>query len=294
MFSASEREVKVWDLESGIEVLACGHTGYVFALVVTPDGRHAISASEDETLKVWNLKTLREVLTLAGHEGMYGYPTGVAVTRDGQLAVSCSDDYTLKVWRLNGVTRVSKARPALAKLLRGRSTDESRDGILHTLRGHSKGVRVVAVTPDGSCAISGSNDNTVRVWDLLTGTQRHVLHGHANGITMVTLTPDGRRIVSASYDHTIRVWDVERGTAVLVLSGHTNWVNAVAIAPTGQFVVSVSQDCNLYIWDLNNGAVLAHFTSESPIVNCAIAPDSKTIVVGESSGAVHFLLLEGV
>jgi WD40 repeat protein len=66
-------------------------------VAVTADGQRAVSASSDETLKVWDLDSGRELSTLAGHSF---FVTGVAVTPDGQRAASVSQDNTLKVWNL--------------------------------------------------------------------------------------------------------------------------------------------------------------------------------------------------
>ena len=66
-------------------------------MAVTADGKRAVSASEDKTLKVWDLETGRALCTLEGHSA---YVDGVAVTGDGKRAVSASGDKTLKVWDL--------------------------------------------------------------------------------------------------------------------------------------------------------------------------------------------------
>jgi WD40 repeat protein len=66
-------------------------------VAVTPDGKRAVSASEDHTLKLWDLETGRALLSLEGHSDVVN---GVAVTPDGKRAVSASEDHTLKVWDL--------------------------------------------------------------------------------------------------------------------------------------------------------------------------------------------------
>jgi WD40 repeat protein len=93
-----DKTLKVWDLETGDEVLVlAGHSDWVYAVVVTPDGRRVVSASGDETLKVWDLETGDEVRTLAGHSDCV---YSVAVTPDGRRAVSASNDNALKIWDL--------------------------------------------------------------------------------------------------------------------------------------------------------------------------------------------------
>jgi WD40 repeat protein len=109
---------------------------------VTPEGKRAVSASRDRTLKVWDLETGRELRTLKRHSDVV---TAVAVTPEGKRAVSASWDRTLKVWDLET----------------GRE--------LRTLEGHSDVVTAVAVTPEGKRAVSASRDRTLKVWDLETG-----------------------------------------------------------------------------------------------------------------------------
>ena len=113
---------------NGADAHPHGHTSAVNAVAVTPDGRRAVSASGDHTLKVWDCSG-RELRTLAGHSGSVN---AVAVTPDGQRAVSASSDQTLKVWDL----------------------DSGRE--LRTLAGHLSWVNAVAVTPDGQRAVSAS------------------------------------------------------------------------------------------------------------------------------------------
>src|SRR5947209_3153894 len=74
-----------------------GHTGAVWGVAVTPDGARAVSASQDSTLRVWDLIEGRPLATLTGHTGAV---YGVAVTPDGGRAVSASVDHTLRVWDL--------------------------------------------------------------------------------------------------------------------------------------------------------------------------------------------------
>jgi WD40 repeat protein len=88
----------VWDLETGYELRTLsGHQGEVNSVALSGDGRRAVSASWDKTLKVWDLESGHELRTLAGHTG---WVMGVAVSADGRRAVSASEDRTLKVWDL--------------------------------------------------------------------------------------------------------------------------------------------------------------------------------------------------
>jgi WD40 repeat protein len=106
----------------------------------------------------------------------------------------------------------------------------------------------VRFSPDGKRVVSGSDDATVRVWDVET-CQATLLEGHTDGVRSVAFSPDGNRVVSGSYDKTVRVWDVKTCQATL-LEGHADWVESVSFSPDGKLVVSGSFDGTIHIWDV--------------------------------------------
>ena len=229
-----------------------GHSLFVTGVAITPDGRRAVSASWDNTLRVWDLESGQSLRTLQGHSGRV---YGVAITPDGRRAVSASDDNTLRVWDLES----------------GQS--------LRTLEGHSRRVTGVAITPDGRRAVSASDDNTLRVWDLESGQSLRTLEGHSSSVTGVAITPDGRRAVSASSDNTLRVWDLESGQSLRTLEGHSSSVTGVAITPDGRRAVSASLDDTLRVWDLESGQSLRTLEGHSLLVTgVAITPDGRRAV----------------
>jgi hypothetical protein len=164
--------------------------------------------------------------------------------------------------------------------------------LLATLRGHGGGVQAVALTPDGRRAVSGSDDKTLKVWDLESWVVLQTLRGHEGSVKAVALTPDGRRAVSGSADMTLKVWNLESGTELHTLRGHEHKVTMVALSPDGRRAVSGSPDKTLKVWDLEQGKCLTTFTGDS-MMTCAVSPDGTIIVAGDFSGMVHFLRLEG-
>jgi hypothetical protein len=89
--------------------------------------------------------------------------------------------------------------------------------LIRTLEGHTYWVIAVAITPDGRRAVSGSWDNTLRVWDLESGETIRILEGHTGRVSAMAITPDGRRVVSGSSDYTLRIWDLETGQTLTIL-----------------------------------------------------------------------------
>ncbi|MDB9311655.1 protein kinase, partial [Spirulina sp. CS-785/01] len=107
---------------------------------------------------------------------------------------------------------------------------DSPDGALvRTLTGHSNRVTAVAVTPEGQ-VISGSSDNTLKVWDMQTGKELRTLTGHSGYVTAVAVTPEGQ-VISGSEDNTLKVWDMQTGKELRTLTGHSHWITAVAVTP---------------------------------------------------------------
>ncbi|MBV8641905.1 MAG: WD40 repeat domain-containing protein, partial [Verrucomicrobia bacterium] len=143
-----------------------GHTSSVSAVAIRPpDGRQAISASDDRTLRLWDLETGQTLRTFESPDSVWA----VAVTPDGHRALSGSYDRTLMLWDLE--------------------TGQT----LRTLKGHTNIVSAVAITPDGLRAVSASWDRTLRLWDLETGQTIRTLEGHTDNVSAVAVTPDGHR-----------------------------------------------------------------------------------------------------
>ncbi len=226
-----------------------GHDDWVNAVAITRDGKYAISASSDKTLKIWNLQMGEEKTTLKGHDD---WVNAVAITRDGKYAISASDDKTLKVWDLE------------------KGEEKT------TLKGHDDWVNAVAITRDGKYAISASSDKTLKVWNLERGEEKTTLKGHDDWVNAVAITRDGKYAISASGDKTLKVWDLEKGEEKTTLKGHDDWVNAVAITRDGKYAISASGDKTLKVWDLEKGEEKTTLKGHDDWVNAvAITRDGK-------------------
>jgi WD40 repeat protein len=101
-----------------------------------------------------------------------------------------------------------------------------------TLKGHTEGIKAVAVTPDGRHIVSGSYDCTLRVWDLTTGETKMTLKGHESWVNAVAVTPNSRYVVSGSNDKTLRVWDLATGENKTTLKAIPPRSFPVAVTPS--------------------------------------------------------------
>jgi WD40 repeat protein len=275
-----------------------GHMCWVHAVALTPDGRYAISASGDGTLRVWDLENNRPARIFTGHTAPV---RTLALTPDGRHVVSASVDRTLRVWDLESgqsvYTLEGHNTPVLIVAITRdgrRAVSASSDGMLRVwdlesgqsvckLEGHLGSVNAVAVTPDDHRGISASSDHTLRVWDLESGQLLHTLEGHLGSVNAVAVTPDGNCAISASSDHTLRVWDLDSGQMVRTLAGHRGWVTALAVTPDARRAISGSADHTLRMWDLKRGQCLrtleGHTNSVTTVV---LMPDGSHVISGSS------------
>jgi WD40 repeat protein len=284
-----------------------GHLSRIWAVALTTDGQRAVSASEDTTLRVWDLASGAELHVLRGHTGQV---SAVVVTPAGRYAVSGSDDQTVRSWDLatGQLLRTFEGHsfdinslavtPDGSKVVSGSSDqtirvwDLARGVEVLTLRAHTGSVGVVAVTPDSRYAVSGSNDNTLRLWDL-TAPSRPDGNRHLGQVNAAAITADGRRAVTAAgagsplaaADNTLKVWDTTTGTELATLNGHLDEVWAVTITPDGRRAVSGSDDHTVRVWDLAGRApqiVLEGHTQK--IWDLQVTPDGDHIISASGDG----------
>eukprot|EP00741_Cyanophora_paradoxa_P013763 tig00020710_g13286.t1 len=362
---SDDRSVRVWDAETGAELLQLqGHTGPVTSVAVSAqkrrkagagalshdrdpeacgrDGRRIVSGSDDRSVRVWDAETGAELLQLQGHTktifsvavsaGDVGAwrrgadATGrVGGAQDGRRIVSGSWDTSVRVWdaetgaellQLQGhkdyVNSVAVSAGDVGAWRRG--TDST---------GHGGGAQ------DGRRIVSGSDDRSVRVWDAETGVELLNLQGHTRDVTSVAVSAqkrrragggalsqhrdpeacgrDGRRIVSGSLDTSVRVWDAETGAELLQLQVHAGLIYSVAVSAQkrrragagalsqhrdpeacgrdGRRIVSGSADRSVRVWDAETGAELLHLQGHTnPVFSLAVSASQDRSRYPEACG----------
>jgi len=148
-------------------------------------------------------------------------------------------------------------------------------------------VHSVAFSPDGKRIVSGSGDNTLKVWDAESGAELMTLRGHKEYVKSVAFSPDGKRIVSGSWDNMLKVWDANSGAELMTLRGHVSYLESVAFSPDGKRIVSGGWDVTLKVWDADSGDELMTLRGHrGDLRSVAFSPDGKRIVSGSNDNTL--------
>lgn len=222
------------------------------------------------------LTLIRDAIRLASHV-LASTPAQLPGQLVGRLASMCDDDAALAT--LLADARASRIVPWLCPLQP--SLTAPGGPLLGTFAGHGYEVLAVALSADRTHALSGSHDDTLRLWDIDSGALVRVLRGHADSVEAVALSADRTRALSGSRDQTAKLWDIERGVLVRTLMGHTGAVASVALSADGTRALTGSADRTVKFWDAQTGALLHTFEGHSRgVTGVALSADATRALSG--------------
>lgn len=249
-------EIHLWQVADDQNLLnpqklltCCGHTNWVVCLSFSPTGQMLASGSADNTVKLWDSRTGQCLRSLQGHTD---WVLSVAFDTTGERLATGSADSTIRVW------------------------DTQTGNCLQILQEHSNWVRGVAFAPleadanwdqeHGQILVSGSGDDTVKLWDVGSGKCLQTMAGQSGGVWSIAFSPDGRWLVLGGADATVKVWNFATGQCLRTLYGHSSHVRSVAFSADGYRIVSASEDQTIRIWDVASGEGLRVLQGHSSAV----------------------------
>jgi RNA polymerase sigma factor (sigma-70 family) len=257
-----------------------GHTDAIPGAVLSPNGQLILSAGRSESSpRLWDVKTGKELRQFHGHTG---WVWSVASTPDGKRAISAGVD-GMRLWNVQTGKELRRFGFPAVDGNRGMPLVEARIPEAK-FGGHTRQIYRVVISADGRRALSGSQDRTVRLWDVETGKHLGCFDQHTDEIFTVALSPDGRRAVSTSADKTMRLWEVDKGKVLHQLPG----ASCAVFSPDGRHVLSGGRDKFMRLWDVKTGKELCRFRGHGAAVVCvAFSRDGKQALSGSADNTVR-------
>jgi WD40 repeat protein len=219
-----------------------------------------------------SLKTVHGAIRLAAHV-LARDKTQLAAQLLGRLSETDSPEIATLRAQASGWRGAAWMRPLEPSLT------EPGGPLLFTFTGHDGAARTLAVTADGRRAVSGSDDLTVRVWDLERGTQLHCLRGHTDWIRAVAVSSDGRWAISTGDDQTMRIWDLESGTLSRMIDKLGDWPKALAVTPDAGYVLVAGDAQNIQLRMTENAKTVRVLKGHRGVVTAIVTtPDGKQAI----------------
>jgi WD40 repeat protein/serine/threonine protein kinase len=283
-----------------------GHRAGVTAVALTPDGRLAVSASKDRTLRLWDVEAGGCLSTFRGHR------RGVAslyLSPDGRHLASAGRDAAVLLWDLRAGKLAQEFRghagPVAAAWVSadGRyALSAGRDGALKTwdaetgrcvrsLTAHEGGAHTLGVSADERHALTAGGDRALRLWDVASGRCLRELRGGRRGPSRAWM--QGALALSAGAESSFRLWDLGAWRPLREFQGHADRVTAACLSADGRYALSASRDQTLRLWRADTAQGLRTFEGHAGHATAAcFSADGRYALSGGEDGWLRLWLLD--
>jgi WD40 repeat protein len=321
-----DKALRIFELPALETSKSSGHLLAVNAVAVSPDGKFAATAGTDQTIKVWDITTGKEVATLIGNADTpfsIAFVGNAALVMGGRTAVG--EVGRLHFWRINPASLTTSvqtgevyavianadgskvlawaARPAVGDFKNNRFElyDSKGKLLIDPAQSDSnRKIQAVSFTSDLAWAVVGDDQGTVRVWDLTKKDERvgddwPIM---VNSVLDLGITPDKKTLVAADEKGLVHIGDVAKRNTIAKFDAHKAGVRSLMVSPTGSTFVTIGNDREIKAWALpiaGGKAPEPTRTWNLPVgVNgVAFTPDGKKLITANADGTAYVLELEG-
>src|SRR5579883_477238 len=245
-----DKTIRVWDVETGNEILKIDQPGQTSMAIFSPDGKHILSTCDNHDVHLWDATTGKELQRFEGHTNCVN---GISFSANGKRMLSSGVDGTVRYWNVETGRELQK------------------------FEGHNATVRRVVFHPDGKHALSAGRDGRVRMWELDTAKEVKQFAATGNWADCLGVTKDGKYVAVGGT--TVRVYEIETEKQVSECVGHMFGVTHVTFSPDGKQLLTASYDGTARLWDRETGKELYRFRGHRDFVwSAEFSPDSKWIL----------------
>jgi WD40 repeat protein len=244
-----------------------GHEGNIRHIAVSKDGKTALTAAMDATVRLWDLKTAKELKKFGPHDTW----AWCAAFSPDETRVLSSDAIgkSLKLWDV-----------ATGKELR-------------RYTGHTGRVYAAAFSPDGKYVLStgAESDTVARLFDAETAKEVRKFEGHTGWVWRAAFSPDGKKLATAGCnDKSYRIWDVETARPLVIgTNAHDGHVEGLCFSPDGKHLLTSGRDHTCKLWEVETGKLARTYKgSVENVETVAFSPDGKRFLAGETDRVCVF------
>lgn len=297
-----------------------GHKDVVTTLAFSPDGELLLSASEDNTIRAWDVTTGSVQYTCTGYLDEI---SGIAASKEDSTVISVvrspgqiqhwntDTGHQLSVSFVKGLVSYETSSPNattlvmkvfMSKKIRLLDISENRNRANFTGHGYSKDTYsfVFEISPDEKILAMTSDDERVgeiQLWDITdpplsfldrhvtkskTNRPRYILKRNTEEVEAITFSANGKLLASGGDSEELNLWNVETGERIFTLTGHKSLTRALAFSPDGKNLASVSYDA-IFLWDITTRTQISKCKTDFGISALQFSRDGKTLVVGVNS-----------
>ncbi|RLS85952.1 MAG: hypothetical protein DWI06_00800 [Planctomycetota bacterium] len=266
-----DNSIKIWDAETGKELQTLdGHTSYVESVSFSPDGKKIASGSWDKSIKIWDAETAEELQTLTGHTS---FVESVSFSPDGKRLLSSSGD-------LRGNNQIEANHFKMWDLATGKGF-----AILNNQRIHSY---AATFSPDGKKIASGSDDNSIKIWDAETGKEVANLLGPKDEYFVgLYFTEDSNSVISCDSYGEFTIWNITTGNKIVANSKTGPKIKCLAFNKNAKFVARGFDNSHI---KLIKASDLKEYSTirihDSSLIDICYSEDGKFIASGDEKGII--------